>query len=261
MAGDRQGSKGSGSALEGTEVGGPARGDNVKAPRVMMAATVRTVSERTQTAPRTLRERRRARTRDGIEGVALELFVEYGYEATTVEQIAEAALISPRTFFRYFSSKEDVVLARGREGMTLAARSLAERPSDEPVIESLRAVVEVVAHLRDSDRERHLAWLRLVTTTPPLAAAFLELLHATERMLREFVATRLGLSPADRLPRLVAAGFGTSFRVAAETWLESDGAEDLMAIVRENLEALVASLLAAAGRASDSPAGGSALRP
>ena len=209
-----------------------------------MAAAVKTVTGTAQSAPRSLRERRRARARDGIEGVALELFVEYGYEATTVEQIAEAALISPRTFFRYFSSKEDVVLARGREEMTLAARSLAERPLDEPVIESLRAVVEVFARLRDSDRERHLAWLRLVTTTPPLAAAFLELLHATEQMLREFVAARLDFSPADRGPRLVAAAFGTSFRVAAETWLASDGAEDMATLVRENLETLVAPLLA-----------------
>jgi AcrR family transcriptional regulator len=200
-----------------------------------------------------LRERRRARTRDDIEAVALGLFLERGYDATTVEEIAEAALISPRTFFRYFSSKEDLLFARGREEMALAARSLAERPPDEPLMDSLRAVLGLFAELHSADRDRRLAWFRVVTTTPQLAAGFLEMIHGRELVLRNFVADRLGLDPGDRLPRLVAAAFGSAFRVAAETWHESDGADDLPALVLENVEALVAPLLAGATR----PGGGS----
>lgn len=190
-----------------------------------------------------VRERRRARTRDDIEAAAMGLFLEHGYDATTIEEIAEAALISPRTFFRYFASKEGVLLARGRDRMTLAARSLAERPPDEPPMDSLRELLQAMAALHGSDHERQLCWIRLVTTTPQLAAAFLEMLHGVEQVLRDFVAERLGLEPGERLPRLVAAAFGTSFRVAAETWQDSGGAEDMSLLVRENVETLVAPLL------------------
>jgi AcrR family transcriptional regulator len=190
-----------------------------------------------------VRERRRARTRDDIEGAALELFLAKGYDATTIEEIAEAALISPRTFFRYFASKEDVLLARGRDELTLAARSLAERPSDEPLMDSLRELLEIFAALHRADHERQLCRLGLFTTTPHLAAAFLEMIHGMELVLRDFVAARLGLESSHRRPRLVAASFGVAFRVAAESWHESDGAEDMTLLVRENVETLVAPLL------------------
>lgn len=190
-----------------------------------------------------LRARRRERTRDDIEASALALFVEHGYDETTVEEIAEAALISPRTFFRYFASKEDVLLAGGRDEMTLAARSLAERPTDEPLMDSLRGLLEIFAELHSTDRERQLCRIGLCKTTPHLAAAFLEMVHGMELVLRDFVAARLGLEPSDRRPRLVAAAFGTGFRVAAETWQESDGTEDMTLLVRDNVETLVAPLL------------------
>ena len=190
-----------------------------------------------------VRPRRRARTRDDIEAAAIDLFVENGYDATTIEEIAEAALISPRTFFRYFASKEDVLFARGRDEMTLAARSLAERPADEPLMDSLRALLRMFAELHSADRERQLCRIGLVTTTPHLAAAFLEMLHGMELVLREFVAARLGLEPGDRRPRLVAAAFGAAFRVAAETWEEGDGAQEMPVLMRENVETLVAPLL------------------
>ena len=192
-----------------------------------------------------VRERRRARTRDDIEAAALGLFLERGYEATTIEDIAEAALISPRTFFRYFASKDDLLLARGRDETALAARSLAERPPEEPIMDSLRAVLGVFAALHSTDSERRLAWIRLVTTTPQLAAGFLEMLRGKEQVLRDFVAGRLGLKTSDRRPRLAAAAFGAAFRVAAETWQESDGAEDLTVLVRQNVETLVTPLIEA----------------
>jgi AcrR family transcriptional regulator len=190
-----------------------------------------------------VRERRRARTRDDIEAVALALFLDQGYEATTVEEIAEAALISPRTFFRYFASKDDLLLARGRDEMTIAGRSLAERPPGEPVMDSLRELLGVVSIVHAADHNRQLAWFRLVTTTPALAAAFLEMIHGLERILSEFVGARLGVEPGDRRPRLVAAAFCAAFRVAAEMWHDSDGTDDMPRLVRENVEALVAPLL------------------
>lgn len=218
-----------------------------------MTETVKMASSAEAPGDVGVRERRRARTRDEIEAAALRLFLERGYDATTIEEIAEAALISPRTFFRYFASKDDLLLARGRDDMALAARSLAARPPEEPVIDSLRAVLKVMA-ARHGDRDRKIAWIRLVTTTPQLAAGFLEVVHGMERVLCEFVAERLGLEPTHPRPRLVAAAFGTSFRVAAEMWHESDGTEDMTVLLRRNVEALVAPLLESPSEADASAA-------
>ncbi len=208
-----------------------------------MTQAAKKPSSASEAVVESVRERRRARTRDDIEATALGLFLERGYGATTIEDIAEAALISPRTFFRYFASKEDLLLARGRDKMALAARSLGERPPHEPVMDSLRGMLGVFAALHSTDRDRELAWMRLVTTTPRLAAGFLEMVHGMELVLRDFMALRLGVEAGHRRPRLVSAAVGTAFRVAAEMWHDSDGAEEMTVLVRENVETLVAPLL------------------
>src|SRR5512132_3617758 len=100
-----------------------------------------------------LRERKRTRTRLMIQSEALRLFDSKGYAQTTVEEIAHAAAISPRTFFRYFPSKEDVVL--WDEYDPLAAELLESRPDDEPLAETFRVVVrEALGGLYRRDPER-----------------------------------------------------------------------------------------------------------
>src|SRR4249920_2154990 len=100
-----------------------------------------------------LRERKRIRTRLMIQTEALRLFTEQGYAQTTVEEIADAAAISPRTFFRYFPTKEDVVL--WDEYDPQVGELFAARPDDEPVAESFRTIMrETLAGLlrRDPDQ-------------------------------------------------------------------------------------------------------------
>src|SRR5262245_40216445 len=102
-----------------------------------------------------------------IQGEALRLFAEKGYSQTTVEEIAAAAAISPRTFFRYFPSKEDVVM--WDEYDPLALELLEVRPHDEPLAESLRAVIrESLDGLLRNDPERLLRRVGLVVTVPEL---------------------------------------------------------------------------------------------
>jgi transcriptional regulator GlxA family with amidase domain len=81
--------------------------------------------------PPGLRERKKARTREAIVDAALALFERKGFDATTIEDIAAAADVSPRTFFRYFDSKVDLVLAKNHEKNHGLGELIAERPADE----------------------------------------------------------------------------------------------------------------------------------
>src|SRR5262247_1784635 len=120
-----------------------------------------------ETSSYDLRERKRTRTRLMIQTEALRLFVEKGYAETTVEEIADAAAISPRTFFRYFPAKEDVVM--WDEYDPLALDLLESRPNDEPLAETFRAVIrQSLGGLLRNDPERLLSRIRLTGTVPEL---------------------------------------------------------------------------------------------
>ncbi len=96
-----------------------------------------------------LRERKKARTRAAIQEHALRLFRERGYEATTVEQIAEAAEVSPSTFFRYFGSKEEVVIYDALDPILIAAWR-AQPKELAPIPALRRAMTEVFGNLTPS---------------------------------------------------------------------------------------------------------------
>src|SRR5918994_6863200 len=98
-----------------------------------------------------LRERKKARTREAIIDAALDLFESKGFDATTIDDIAAAAEVSPRTFFRYFESKLDVVMARNAPKEPTIGPLLAARPASEGPIEAMRQVMreELVAQVAD----------------------------------------------------------------------------------------------------------------
>src|SRR3954467_1362276 len=98
------------------------------------------------------RERKKQRTREALIDTAFRLFQAKGFEATTVEEIADEVDISSRTFFRYFSSKEDVVLTFQEEQFATMMEELAARPASEPVMTALRnAAVSVLRACEDGD--------------------------------------------------------------------------------------------------------------
>src|SRR5262245_668910 len=116
-----------------------------------------------------LRERKRTRTRLMIQAEAMRLFGEKGYENTTVDDIAYAAAISPRTCFRYFPTKEDVVI--WDEYDPIAPDLFDARPADEPLAETLRAIVhEALGGLYQRNRAELLLRMRLLMTVPELRA-------------------------------------------------------------------------------------------
>lgn len=176
--------------------------------------------------PLSLRQRKKERTRAALVAAALDLFDRQGYETTTVDDIAAAAEVSPRTFFRYFSTKEEVALGDdlGREIVGL----LAARPAGEPTLESLRHVVAgSLAMTSRGDREALLSRLRLVYRTPSLRTRRWEFQLEMSRICGAVLAERRGLPPDDLGSRVAAASALVAVEVAMDHWQQHDGREDL----------------------------------
>lgn len=181
-------------------------------------------------APASLRQRKRERTRVALIAAALELFERQGYEATTIDQIAAAADVSPRTFFRYFSTKEEVALGDdvGPEIIGL----LAGRPADEPVLESVRRVVaDSLGLVSDEDRAALLARLRIVYRTPSLRARRWEFQLEMGRLSGAILAVRRGLPPDDLGSRVTATAVFTAVEVAMDDWQQHEGRDELGAAI------------------------------
>jgi AcrR family transcriptional regulator len=151
-----------------------------------------------------LRERKKLKTRETIRAEAMRLFIEQGYAETSIEQIAEAADVSPSTFFRYFPSKERVVLADDIDPLILAA--VARQPAGMAPLAVLRnAIVETMAALTAEDRERESVRQRLMFAVPELRAALFDEMNRNIDMIAGGLAGRFGRSP-DEFEMRVFAG-------------------------------------------------------
>jgi AcrR family transcriptional regulator len=189
-----------------------------------------------------LRDRKKARTRDAIVEATVALFLQRGVDATTVEDIAAAADVSPRTFFRYFGSKDDVIFDAFGEQIDRLLALLRSRPADEPVFTSLRTAARQLITEVETTSQEPLALLALIHGHPGLHAAYLAHLDGVEAEVAAWAADRLGLAPGDLRPRLLAAAALTARRVATDRWLESDGAEDLATLLDDALAQLASGL-------------------
>lgn len=149
-----------------------------------------------------LRERKKARTRAAIREHAMRLFREHGYAETTVNQIAEAAEVSPSTFFRYFATKEDVVFEDEADAM-LAEKFDALPQGLSPVRMVFRALLEAMASTSEADAVREQVTLSL--TVPELRAALFDKLAQLMNEIAELVAERENRKPSDLEVRTFAA--------------------------------------------------------
>src|SRR6266852_4291227 len=137
-----------------------------------------------------LRERKKLKTKEAIQREALRLFQEQGYEATTIEEIAAAAEISPSTFFNYFPTKEDVVLFDAYD--PVAIRMFLERPKDEPLNVGLREVLKNLAAVFERDERMILARGRLFLEVPELRARLWDEAERTQLLILDLLAERTG---------------------------------------------------------------------
>jgi AcrR family transcriptional regulator len=158
-----------------------------------------------------LREKKKQRTRRAIQEHALRLFSRQGYENTTVKQIADAAEVSERTFFRYFPTKEDVVLWDDLD-LSFAARFRAQ-PAASGSFQALRTALRDIFTELSADERRHLRdRIALMTSVPPLRAVLLDQLIDASRVMAALVAERDGTTADDPAVRasvgaVVGAGF------------------------------------------------------
>jgi AcrR family transcriptional regulator len=182
------------------------------------------------------RARKKAATRRKIQEQALQLFVEKGYDATTVEEIAAAAGVSHMTFFRYFPRKEAVV--EWDEYDPLLEELIVARPPDEPPLAALhgaiRAGLEVIL---STDREALLMRTRLVMHNPLLRARNLIAQDTTRDLFARALARRASLPEPDLAATVQASASLGAIAPAVMTWAEGDD-EDLIALVDEAFAAL-----------------------
>ncbi len=201
--------------------------------------------------PTRLQERKRDLVRDVIADAAWQLFAAEGYEATTVAEIARATGVSRRTFFRYFSSKEDVVVGTSDALAEDLLAAFARRPAKEPPLAAIRAVLRPLVASRLADARRARAIVRLLRESRTLRRAMLERHARMEERLAALLAERTGADQRrDPTPALLAFVTRALLDTAFNVWYDQRP-RDVGAMVDglfERLRAVVGSETRAARR-------------
>ena len=209
-----------------------------------------------------LRERKKQRTRDSLVRAACELFVEQGYEETTADEIVAAVDVSQRTFFRYFTSKEEVAFSLQALVSERYVEAVRTRPPGDAPVEVLRSTLdETWESIGEAIEEivplpLYMRMWQIIETTPSLVAV--ELRHAVEmeELLAAEIARREGVDPdTDPRPRVLVAAFSGVMRAAFRRW--SFGGDITVAAAQHMVESYVDQLGPALSDDWGDPAGDS----
>ncbi|WP_372448200.1 TetR/AcrR family transcriptional regulator [Streptomyces sioyaensis] len=188
-----------------------------------------------------LRERKKLQTRQAIRRAAYRLFAEQGYDATPVDRIAEAADVSPSTVFRYFPTKEDIVLSV--EYDAVPAAGLRARPADEPMVESMRQVtVEALRGLTAEERGELVQRVRLIREVPAIRGRTAENAARDAAMLAAVLAERSGRPDGDLELRVIGAAILAALQEAMLAWVEGGQDADLEALIHRTMDVLARGL-------------------
>lgn len=160
-----------------------------------------------------LRERKKAETRAALAAAALRLALEKGVDEVRVDEIAEAANVSPRTYNNYFPSREHAIVAGITASRALkVAEALRDRPSGEELVDS------VIAAFTEQYREPPTEALALITSAPALRQAYLDSVASIEPPIADVIAERLGKSR--EAAEVLAAAVSAAARLAVERWVD-----------------------------------------
>jgi AcrR family transcriptional regulator len=211
-----------------------------KAERITPTVTSPLTERKTVTSP--LTERRKERTRCDIVRAAGELFRERGWDATTIEDIAAAAEIGTRTFYRYFATKEDVIIDQAVSGLERMADNLAHQPESMAVRDALKLAVHdtVVAMVEPSPPA-----VRLTRSEGALRARLLDRLMQAQEVLIPGVADRLGEAQGSLRTQLTVAGLSMAVQVAITEWAHDPDARPLIDIVDDAVDMILDGLVSA----------------
>jgi AcrR family transcriptional regulator len=192
---------------------------------------------------RGLRERKKADTRAALAAATLRLAVERGWEHVTVEAIATAADVSYRTFFNYFSSKEEALLQPGGPDRPRLSTRLRAQSAELGVLDAARAAVRDELAELEADPAALRNWMTVIMSNPSLLPRLVEIGATDEREVAVAIAERTGQDlEADLLPGLLAAVVSATVRVSLWRWHVQDGATPLTTLVDEALDAVAAGL-------------------
>ncbi|MFD3507466.1 TetR family transcriptional regulator [Nocardia sp. NPDC058666] len=171
-----------------------------------------------------LRERKRLRTRRTLADVALRLFTAQGFDATTVEQLVDEAEVSRSTFFRAFATKEAVAVEAETELWSKYIAALEARELRDSVLTELRdTLTEAVESLPEDWDRRYIATRSLILTAPTLLGHVEYQRSRVEHQVIDCLTNKLGLSPDDLRPHILAELTTTAWSIAARAWVRSDG--------------------------------------
>ncbi|WP_329271603.1 TetR/AcrR family transcriptional regulator [Streptomyces sp. NBC_01451] len=193
----------------------------------MTAARTSPLADRPQLG---LRERKKIKTRMAIRAATYELIEDQGYDATTIEQIAERAEVSQSTVFRYFPTKEDIVLTD--EYDSVLEEELRARPADEPWLDSLRYILKkaVGANWTEEPEVTRLR-SRLMLEVPAVRSRMIESMSEIGRLLCRVIAERTGRDPADLEVRVYAMSLIGGLSEVTVHWAQNDFRDNLADLV------------------------------
>lgn len=184
-----------------------------------------------------LRERKKIKTREAIRTATYALIKEQGYDATTIDQIADRAEVSPSTVFRYFPTKEDIVLTDEWDPILVA--ELRARPADEPWPESVRYVMMKAARMGITD-DLEIARLRtrVMAQVPAVRSRMMESMSVTGRMFSTAIGERIGLDPDSLEVRVYMMSLMGGLMQASLYWAENDHRDDFEVLLDRALNVL-----------------------
>jgi AcrR family transcriptional regulator len=183
-----------------------------------------------------LRQRKRQQTRERLTEAAMALFLDRGFEATTLDDIAAAADVSRRSFFHYFASKEDVVFAWQEESTAALIAAVAARPANESMLTAAEnAILTMVRQLKPGEA---MAIARLKRDNPALQARDQVKYEELERALAEALGKRSGQKAEKLQARLVAMIATGTMRIGGELWAAEDAREKPETLVKRAFAAI-----------------------
>jgi len=194
-------------------------------------------AEAVPSAPEKIKARKQQVVRDALSDAAAALFHERGFEHVTVEEIAKAAGVSRRTFFRYYESKEDVMVERlDRDGERFLVE-LAARPLAEPPLLAIRnALIPAIEYaLQESDLVRDAT--RLLRETSALRRALMERRNRFEERIAALMIQRLGTTNDDNTPILLAFLARDLYDTAFNAWYDHE-TNDISGLIDELISRL-----------------------